>query len=145
MFRLRIGPEAELRLLQERHAEELFALVDQNRERLRDWLPWVDGIRTVEDERSFIRGSLEQYASNGAFAAGIWSDGGLAGSIGLHPIDRDNRITDIGYWISADREGRGLVTMAFRAFDSTAAAEYTLLWSSFSEIPPVLVTRVRLP
>jgi len=35
MFRFQIDEETELRLLEERHAEELFALTDKNRNYLR--------------------------------------------------------------------------------------------------------------
>jgi hypothetical protein len=38
MFSIKISDDLELGLLEQRHAEELFALVDQNREYLREWL-----------------------------------------------------------------------------------------------------------
>ena len=55
MFKYEIGDDAELRMLEDRHAEELFALVDRNREYLREWLPFLDGTTSVEDEGGFIR------------------------------------------------------------------------------------------
>lgn len=39
MFKHELGERAELRLLEERHAEELYALTDRNRDHLRAWLP----------------------------------------------------------------------------------------------------------
>ncbi len=35
-------------------AEELFSVVDANRNYLREWLPWLDGTNSVEYEISFI-------------------------------------------------------------------------------------------
>lgn len=67
----------ELRLLEERHAEELFALTDRNRDHLREWLPWVDRTRTVEDRRNFARRSLKRFAEGDGFEAGIWHEGRL--------------------------------------------------------------------
>ena len=55
MFRYEIGDDAELRMLENRHAEELFALVDRNRKHLREWLPFLDATTSVENERGFIR------------------------------------------------------------------------------------------
>ena len=47
MFRLKIDDDLELQLLEERHAEELFALTDENRDYLREWLPWLDNTTCV--------------------------------------------------------------------------------------------------
>ena len=61
---IRIDEETELRIYEERHAQEVAELVDQNRAYLRQWLPWVDNSRTVEDSKAFIKYSLQQFAQN---------------------------------------------------------------------------------
>lgn len=114
MFSYKIDEETEIRLLVEQHAERMFALTDKNREYLREWLPWVDGTKTAEDTRKFIKGTLEQFAANGGFSAGLWYRGELAGSIGLHKIDWPNQKAEIGYWISEGFQGKGIVTRAAR-------------------------------
>ena len=48
----------------EPQAEAVFALVDENRDYLREWLPWLDNNRSVDDTRAFIKKSLEQMANN---------------------------------------------------------------------------------
>ena len=126
MFSLRIDDDLELRLLEERHAEALSALSDQNRAYLRLWMPWVDQSRTVEDRRNFIKRSLEQFANNDGFAAGIWFRGRLAGVIGIHRIDRLNRTTSIGYWLGSSFQGRGIMTRACRALVDCAFNELGL-------------------
>src|SRR4028118_1525854 len=87
MFSHKLTEDTELRLLEERHAEDLTNLTDRNREYLRAWLPWVDASRTLEDRKNFIRGALQQFARNEGFAAGIWYEGSLAGVIGCGPLD----------------------------------------------------------
>ncbi len=79
MFSHKLGENTELRLLEERHAQELTDLTDRNREHLRAWLPWVDTSRTVEDRKNFIRGALKQFAENKGFTAGIWHEGAWQG------------------------------------------------------------------
>lgn len=115
MFRYRIDEQTELRLLEEQHTHELFALTDHNRAHLRRWLPWVDSVTSPEDTRQFIKSALEQFAQNSGFHAGIWYKQKLVGVIGYHKIDWANRKTSIGYWLSAAYEGQGLMTKACRA------------------------------
>ena len=112
MLRFPIDDDTELRLLEERHADELFALVDRNRAYLREWLPWLDATTTVDDERAFVRTSLEGFAAGTTIEFAIWHRGRISGGIGLHFIDEVNRSGEIGYWVSEDLQGRGLVTRA---------------------------------
>ncbi len=115
MFSKNLTDGAKLSLLELRHAADVFALVDANREHLRRWLPWVDDTRTVDDSGQFIRSSLEKFAQGGGFDAGIWQDGRLAGVIGLHYINWNHRRTYLGYWLGQEFTGRGLMTRACEA------------------------------
>ncbi len=125
LFCCDIGDGLELRLLEERHAEEMFHLVDRNRDYLRQWLPWVDLVRYIEDELDFIRMSLQQFASGDGLGMGIWHQGSLAGGIGLR-INRANNKGEIGYWLSADQQGKGLATRACRVLVDYAFDELRL-------------------
>jgi ribosomal-protein-serine acetyltransferase len=89
-----------------------FSLVDQDRAYLRQWLPWVDATETVDDTLSFIRSSLEQFASNKGFVAGIWSERQFCGVIGTHKLDLLNRNGEIGYWLGQSFQGKGIITTA---------------------------------
>jgi len=115
MFRTTIREGVYLELLQERHAAHVFALVDREREYLRRWLPWVDATQSVDDSVSFIKSSLDQFASGKGFAAGIWRDAKLCGVIGTHKLDLLNRNGEIGYWIAESAQGKGIVTGACQA------------------------------
>jgi ribosomal-protein-serine acetyltransferase len=126
MFSLRIDDSTELRLLEDRNAMELFLLTDRNRAHLRQWLPWLDNITTVSDTKDFIRTSLAQFANNNGFQTGIWSEEKLVGMVGHHQIDWLNRITSLGYWLSAEMEGRGLVTKACQALIRNAFSDLGL-------------------
>ena len=112
MFYCKLSGGAELRLLEERHAEELFALINRNHERLLVWVPWLGNTGSLELTQDFIKRKLQRLADNNGFAAGIWHEGALAGEITLDYIDWPNRITEIGYWLDSAAEGRGLVTRA---------------------------------
>ena len=48
MLSYKLSANAEGRLLEERHSQHFTVLTARNREPLREWLPWVDTSRTVE-------------------------------------------------------------------------------------------------
>lgn len=126
MLIIKIDDDSELRTYEEEHAEAVFAVVNQNREYLREWLPWVDSNVSVEDTKEFIRRGLDQQANDDGFQAGIWYQGRFAGGIGYHYIDRLNRKTEIGYWLDALLQGKGLMTRACKVMISYAFHEYGL-------------------
>ncbi len=112
MFRAQALENVYLQLLEERHAPEVFSLVDRDRAYLREWLPWVDATQTQDDTLSFIRSSLEQFASNKGFVAGIWTGRQFCGVIGTHQLDWLNRKVEIGYWLGRSFQGKGVMTAA---------------------------------
>lgn len=126
MFHIDIDQHDELRLLQRHHADALFAIVDRYRESLRTWLPWVDGLASVDDARALIISALQRLAEGGGPTAGIWSRGELVGVIGFNDVEHGPRSATLGYWLIPSAEGRGLVTRALRAFVTLAFCELDL-------------------
>lgn len=104
-----------LELLRPHHAETLFAAIDANRDHLRGWLPWVDGTRSVKDTLAFIEGSLRKLAENRSLEQGIWRGGELVGVIGFRGLSDSNRQAEIGYWLTEEAEGAGIMTKVCRA------------------------------
>lgn len=115
MFAYKVDEDIELRPLSLEHAGALFNLTDRSRERLREWLPWVDQIVEEQHSVNFIKNALKQGSDNGGFTAGIWVKDELAGVIGFHEIDWNNRSVSIGYWLGKNHEGQGLMSSACRA------------------------------
>jgi len=111
-FTHKLDESTDMVLLDLRHAEELFALIDANREHLRQWLPWVDSHTSPETVHVFLREMLFKFASGSDIQAGIRHEGRLAGEIGLHNINTDVGTAEIGYWLGAEFEGKGLMTKA---------------------------------
>lgn len=110
MFSFKVKDQIEIVLLQQQHKGELFHLVDTNREHLRKWLLWVDKRKSAEDFEPIIPIWINNYANNNGFDAGIRFNGKLVGMIGLHFIDWKNKSTSIGYFLSEDAQGKGIIT-----------------------------------
>jgi ribosomal-protein-serine acetyltransferase len=115
MLQLTLDEETSLFLLQEQHAEEVFAVVDANRSHLRRWLPWVDVTQSADDTRAFIRTSFAQYAERSSMAFGLRLRGAIAGGVGAHRFNWPDRRTSIGYWLAENAQGQGLMTRACTA------------------------------
>lgn len=93
-------------------AEEMWALIERHRKDLRVWLPWVDATSSPDE--------CERYAVHAqhAFEHSLWFDfavrvgGVLCGSVGTHPINWMDRSASLGYWLSPDERGGGVMTRA---------------------------------
>jgi ribosomal-protein-serine acetyltransferase len=124
--RIRIDADTELRTLEERDAPYIFALTDANRVYLRQWLPWVDSTRSVEDSYAFISTMNIQRINNGSFGCVILYKRQVAGTISFHLVDWSNRRVEIGYWLGAAFQGNGLMTKACKAMVAYAFDEWQL-------------------
>jgi ribosomal-protein-serine acetyltransferase len=112
--RIPIAEGAWLRLLRRDDAEELHALVEGERERLAVWMPWAAD-QDLAGTVAYLDEGRQQLEANQGFQTALIRDGRIAGSVGFHALDWTNRSTSIGYWLSAEVEGRGLMTAAVRA------------------------------
>ena len=110
MFTHRIDEDLELRLPRESDAEEFFALIESNREYLREWMPWLDGSKTVEIQIERAKQARMRFAEGKSMQTYIWYEGKIAGSIGTKELDQTRKSTEIGYWLSSDLQKRGIVT-----------------------------------
>ena len=126
LFSSRVDAKTELRLLSPEHAEQFFRLVDENRQRLAEWMFWVTEDYSLADAQRHISEAQEKHAANNGFEAGIWFKGQLAGCIRYNYIDWAHKNTELGYWLGANFEGHGLVTKACRVMIEHAFGELGL-------------------
>jgi ribosomal-protein-serine acetyltransferase len=108
-------PSLKLKLLKEEDAEELSLRVDQNREHLRRWLPWLDGAKDTSDQLNFIQRCSEGAVAGTAFHYALLSGGEIVGMVSFNNIEKLNRCATMGYWLAAPQTGRGLMTAAVKA------------------------------
>jgi len=92
-------------------AEELFVVVDGNRSFLKEWLPWLDDVNSVDDEVAMIRSLSEPNPDNFRFYL-IRQSGEIVGVISMNWVDYQNRSFGLGYWVSQSSAGRGIITKA---------------------------------
>jgi len=101
----------EISVPMEGDALELFNLVDENRAYLREWLPWLDDVNSVDDEVAMIRSLSKPNPDVFRFYL-IRQSGEIVGVIGMNWVDYHNRSFGLGYWVSQSSAGRGIITKA---------------------------------
>jgi len=114
MFERIIDTDLKLRMLREEDAEELFTVVEANRQHLREWLPWLDVNTEIKHTRQFIRSTDAQHARNEGFVCAVLLADRIVGLAGYHPIRWAERSVEIGYWLSRKAVGNGIMTKCCR-------------------------------
>lgn len=115
MERLIVNDKIELEHLKFIHAFQVFQAIDQNREFLSPWLPFIQDTETQEDTEAFIRSVNSKPAPDRDEVFVIWHKKRFAGLIGYKDTSRVNQKTEIGYWLIESMTGKGIVTMAVKA------------------------------
>ena len=94
----------------------LFEAIDNSRQHLNPWLNWVAGTTRPEHSLEFIENAANQLREQKALALGIFYNGQVIGGIGMQEWSHNTKRAQIGYWICAGYEGRGIINKALTAF-----------------------------
>jgi ribosomal-protein-serine acetyltransferase len=95
-------------------ADDAYAAVDADRDRLREWLPWVDATASVEIEREYLSAIEVANQTGTGLHVTLRQDEAFAGFVGLR-LDTMHPNGEVGYWVAAGCAGRGLITRSVAA------------------------------
>ncbi|WP_169747610.1 GNAT family N-acetyltransferase [Demequina iriomotensis] len=96
---------------------EVSRVITANRDHLVRYLAWAeDEPKTPEARAATIAQNIAHHEAGVDFLMGLFDrvSGEYLGSAGLHPLD-DRPGLEVGYWLSAEHEGRGLMSEAVAA------------------------------
>lgn len=110
----KINPKIKLKPISLSSAARIFHLVDQGRDYLSQWLPWVNNSKDVHDTRNFIKNEISKSEKATGYLMEIWNNDQLVGLIDLHNINIANKKAEIGYWLGKDFQGFGIMTQAVK-------------------------------
>ena len=113
---IKIDEELSLHLARPELTPAIFAAVDSQRKYLREWLPWVDQTKKVEDTEAYVKEGMRQNTNGSRLVTFIVYDEILAGSISVVSFNKDNKSCEVGYWLHEELQGRGIMTRACKAF-----------------------------
>lgn len=125
-------PGVRLRRWHPADVEALTATVRANLDHLGPWMPWATEEGTTADAMAtFVAETSERAAQGSEAVYGVFAlDGTVLGGVGLHDRTGDGSI-EIGYWLTRDASGQGLMTRI--------VARLTDLALALDEVPRVEV------
>ena len=119
-LRCQIDEDFHLELQTPRHDTAFAELVDKDYEYLAPWIPFVKADYSVEDANQSTTRYLNRFGDNNGMWVALIYKGEFAGSCGYLYWNWHAKRTEIGYWIGAQFQGKGLVTRAVQALTDYA-------------------------
>ncbi len=100
-------------------AKMMFDYVQEDRDRLDRFFPWVEFIKTLEDEEGYIHSTHEKWDNYTGFDYGIFKkdDDVYIGNIGVHSIRWSHNCAELGYWILGKFERQGFMSEAVQLLE----------------------------
>ena len=110
------GERVLLRPLRPGDGAVLWPAVEESREQISPWLPWVEKTWSADDQEEVARRSAARWLTREDLMVGIWdrATGRYLGGSGLHRIDWAVPAFEIGYWLRTSAWGQGYASEAVR-------------------------------
>lgn len=105
-----------MRPLKKSDAQQFLCAVENSRKELGEFLPWVEGLQTVQDAARHIEPYILQAELENGALLGIFLNEKLIGALYLHWVSEANESAAIGYWLSTKFTGQGYATESLEAF-----------------------------
>lgn len=119
---IKVRDDFELRIPIEEDSYQLARVVDDNREYLKTWLPWLDTSKGANDSLLYIKKTHGDWSLQRIYSALLYKKNEIVGAMGFH--SKTHRQMPIGYWISKKYAGAGLCTAASRSLINWAFSYY---------------------
>ena len=121
-----IDDDLELRPMEQRHAPAMFAIVERDRDYLRQYQNWPDKIVNLNDMRRSIRYSMQKRQQNSGQDFVVLLQGVVVGKVGLVYINWQEKLSEIGYWLAQPVQGQGIITRSARVLTGYALGQLRL-------------------
>jgi ribosomal-protein-serine acetyltransferase len=114
-MKIKVDHDIVLRKIRIKSAKDIFNCIDASRDYLREWLPFVDDTLTWKDTESYIKSVVQAKGAINDLVLEVWFRDRIVGLISMKDIDLMNNKAEIGYWLSRDAVGKGIITRSCRA------------------------------
>jgi RimJ/RimL family protein N-acetyltransferase len=114
VFTHQLAPGVLFGPLEPWHAAQFIAHVDRARDHIRPWTTFATKVLDEASARQLLQGFADRRARDDGAIFGIWVEGKLSGGTLFRSFDTAMGVAEIGVWLDASAQGRGLVQAACR-------------------------------
>ncbi|WP_164113004.1 MULTISPECIES: GNAT family N-acetyltransferase [Sphingobacterium] len=107
---IKLSEDVTLKSSSPDQADALYHAIQSNKSYLGQFLPWVKHVNDVSDSITYLQKSQENCEQGSELSYNIFKNNTLVGRIGLHQIDKMNNNASIGYWLTENSQGQGIIT-----------------------------------
>ncbi|MDR1678383.1 MAG: GNAT family N-acetyltransferase [Prevotellaceae bacterium] len=123
---IEINKEIQLRQLELDDYKDIFDTINAQREYLGKWLPFVEFTKEANDSKAFVEMTVNLPKDRFEYVFTIRYENQFAGLIGFKSTDKQNKKTEIGYWLSEDFQGKGIVSKSVEKLCDIAFDEWDM-------------------
>jgi len=106
---INVDSEIKLKTVELDDVENRYGIMMKNKEYLKKWLGWLDYYKNVNDLIEYTKICQKKESNKEAYIFGIYYKDEYVGCIEIQNIDYRNKKCEIGYWLSEDANGNGIM------------------------------------
>jgi ribosomal-protein-serine acetyltransferase len=96
-------------------SQEIYDLIDKDRDYLGQWLSWVPKVQSCDDVKQNLRDRIDGYNTGTSASFYVVYNNVIVASVGFITINKNDKKGEIGYWISSQYQGKGIVSKSVKA------------------------------
>lgn len=104
-----LDSKISLRPIEIKDGVSIYNIINRNRVYLRKWLTFIDDTKSSECSIDYIKNTAS-YKEGGDIIYVILFEGTLIGLIGFESVNKYRKKAELGYWISPEYEGMGIMS-----------------------------------
>jgi ribosomal-protein-serine acetyltransferase len=108
-YQIKISSNITLHSPQVKFAQEVFELIQNNKQYLCRFMDWPQYVSDVQDTVNFIHDASLSHQKNESKTYFIDFNGRIVGVFSFNKIDNGNKTADIGYWLGSQYQGNGII------------------------------------
>ncbi len=130
------GDGIVIRPWQRNDASALYEAARESIDTVGRWLPWCHENYARADSAAWIEHCITTWDAGEQYAFAVLPDdrSRVLGGVGLNKFDGDRRMANLGYWVRASAERRGVATQAVRL---VSAFGFELGFAQFEIVAPM--------
>ncbi len=107
---LKVSKDIKLYLPRLTHAEAVYQLVSNQRQHLSPYVPFATTVQNEADVKKFIKNIQITNQSKRSLVTYLFYKDELVGSVGFVNMSPKHASAEMGYWLSKDHQGKGIVS-----------------------------------